>query len=183
MKFKSIEILEKDCVVVDSLQTNGNVKPRDENNTLTKVSSIEPPKLAGVWRLFGIPGEALESSVNPRYLYLAASQAEIATALSFVLDKPRAVRGVLLFNPSVEDLPNELVCRLHAVRCPGIIVVPHTGANDKSAQIFRSILTGPFSRMPNINFRVEDSEQPKDILSWQFLVEKLPHRYSMKSHH
>ena len=180
MKVKSAEIYQKDWIVDEVRQLGGGIKPDTADYTLTKDSGGAPAGGGVVWKLFGLPEGPAAQGATARLVYVAAKGKDIAEALTFVLDKPRVVRGLLLFDPLIDVLPSVMVSRLHAVRCPGIIVVSHTSAPESSG-IARETVHGPFSRMPNISFRVVDSEGISDIERWQREVEQMPHRYSMKS--
>jgi hypothetical protein len=174
VEVENAEIPEKDYLVDGVAQAGRGVEPRDENYNLTKEPSLESAGSRVVWRLFGLSDSTSGGGDTgprpiPRHLYIAAGGQEIAAAIEYVLEKPRVVRGLLLFDPVIEALPGRLVSRLHAVRCPGIVVVS------------RNSVHGSFSRMPNMSFRVVESAQPVELRSWQHLVEQMPHRYSMKS--
>lgn len=183
MKLKNTEISEKDCLVDQVPPAGGAVEPGDENYRLTRGSKVAPVGGGVIWRFFGLPDTTSGSGATPRLVYIAAGGDEVAAALTFVLDKPRVVRGLLLFDPLIEALPPRVVSRLHAVRCPGIIVVSNKGDDSRLSAIAQELVQGRFSRMPNMSLRVVDSAACIDIGSWQRLVEQMPHRYSMKSRH
>jgi hypothetical protein len=184
VEVKSAKTSERDCLLDDVAHAARSVKPCDENNCLTMVHSVEPtgkgPSRA-VWRHFGLADSDSDSPATSRLLYIAARGQEVATALTFILEKPRAIRGLLLLNPSIEDLTRRIICRLHAIRCPGIIVVVPTSDTKKLESSTPNLSQGAFGRMPNMIFRAFDSAQPVYLRNWQDLVEQMPHRYSMKS--
>jgi hypothetical protein len=183
VKVASAEIHEKDYLVDKITQAGGDLEPGSQKQSVTKGSSGEVAGAGVIWRFFGLPDTTPVTGITPRLVYVAARGRETAAALTFVLDKPRAVRGLLLFDPLIEALPPEIVSRLHAVRCPGIIVVSNKGDVSRLSSLAYEPLGDPFSRMPNMSCRVVEPAECVDVRSWQRLVEQMPHRYSMKSRH
>jgi hypothetical protein len=132
----------------------------------------EEVKLSATWKTFGFDHDkVVGEQVAVRQFYVAASRFFLSEALNLVLASPKAVRGLLLIDPRMDSLPTTLVSRIHAVRCPGIILGDSIVGNNLML----------CQRMPNMVVWAENFVQQPNLSYWQRIVENLPYRNSMKS--